>query len=105
MASPREIPSREETQSPGQMKAMENRSTEWSEKWNPIHSAYMLIWHSDLQGAVNILGDSWRTNIWSAMGIAEVREGRNSQKWIDGGFTGQGGCMDKCHNGEGIVNT
>lgn len=72
---------------------MENRTPEWSEKWDAIHSSYMLTWHSDLQGAVNVLADTWRTNIWSAISVVEVRKGETFELMKDGSFVGLRGLI------------
>jgi tetratricopeptide (TPR) repeat protein len=72
MAAPSNVPPRDATSSPGQVKAMANRTPEWSAKWTSFHEAYMQTWHSNLKEAADLLADTWRTNLWSAIGITEV---------------------------------
>lgn len=51
---------------------MANRSDEWKERWTRLHTAYMETWHTNLQGASDVLADTWRTELWSAVGMTEV---------------------------------
>lgn len=59
--------------SPGEAKALENRSDEWNEKWGLLHRAYILIWRSNLKEAADMLAESSKTHIWNAIGYTEVR--------------------------------
>lgn len=67
------VPSREATSSPGLKKALENRDEAWQAKWSNLHQAYIETWHSHLPEARAILGDAWKTELWSAIGVVEVR--------------------------------